>query len=137
MLPSESLRQSRLQQHGTRAPHYLWCADEFDLDSVERTYLDIPELVTLCDQWIEDLEGSQALPAGPAAFVPMREAVQRAAKRLNQIDWSAFAPVTSDFVVFAADGTHDFCDDLGEMQASVSAERIQQFRDRGLLKKNR
>ena len=134
MLPTDSLRQSILKQHGKQAPHYLWCADEFDLGSVDRTQLDVPELVSLCDQWIDELENAHSLPAGPGGMTPLRETVQRAAKRLNKLDWSAFAPVTPDFVVFAADGTHDFCDDIGEMQASVSAEHISDFRARGLLK---
>ena len=59
--------------------------------------------------------------------------VQRVAARLNHLGWAEYAPVTDDFVVFAADGAHEFCDDYGEMVASVPAERVELLRSRGQL----
>ena len=63
----------------------------------------------------------------------MREAVQRAAAQLNRLDWRELTNATDDFVVFAADGMHEFNNDYEEMTASVPAERIAQFRSGKLL----
>ncbi len=43
------------------------------------------------------------------------------------------ADVTADFIVFPADGSHTFCDDLGDMAASVPKPRLKLLRSRKLL----
>lgn len=60
--------------------------------------------------------------------------VQRVAAKLNTLDWSTIAPVTDDFVVFPADGSHTVGDDFEDMQASVPAERLKLLKSRKLWK---
>jgi hypothetical protein len=73
-----------------------------------------------------------ALP-DDSELVPLREAIQRVATCLNRLDWRKYARVTDDFVVFSADGSHSFCDDYGEMVASVPSRKLDRLRSRSLL----
>jgi hypothetical protein len=131
MLPKEATRQSILSQRGPKAPHYLWCADE--LDTREQSYLgriEDKELSALCRQWYDLERGSRPETEELRAI---REMAQRVSARLNRIAWRSHAPVTDDFVVFPADGSHTFCADYEEMLASVPAERVDMLRARKLL----
>lgn len=134
LLVKEFTRQKFLKEHGGSHPAvlsgYLWCADEATFEdmsydvSLPNTNLLKPYKVWydyLCEaDEDEDLQ-------------PFREMVQRVSKRLNQLDWKAILPVTDDFVVFPADGSHTFCDDLGDLQASISPEQWQRFESAGWI----
>lgn len=127
LLIKDSTRQKFLTKYGDdplMLCDYLWSADEatfegFSYDvSLPDTDLLAPYKVWydyLCDQ-DEDEE-----------LQPFREMVQRVSKKLNQLDWTAMIPVTDDFVVFPADGSHTFCDDLGDLQASISPAQWKHF----------
>jgi hypothetical protein len=49
------------------------------------------------------------------------------------MDWTTILPVTDDVIVFPADGSHTFCDDLGDMVASVPKPRLKLLQSRKLL----
>ena len=55
---------------------------------------------------------------------------QRVALQLNALDWRTMLQVTDDFIVFPADGSHSFCDDLGDMAASVPKPRLRLLQSR-------
>jgi hypothetical protein len=135
MLVKESTRKSFIRKHGKKAPYYIWCADEATNDESTNTVqsfnvqIDNEELVKQYGLWYEhlcDLDDDEELQ-------PFREMSQRVAAKLNTLDWSAIVPVTDDFVVFPADGSHTFCDDLGDLNASVPEERLNLLRSRNLL----
>jgi hypothetical protein len=131
MLPKESTRQRVLSARGPKAPHYLWCADE--LSSREHSYLggiEDEELSALCRKWYDQDWGRRP---ETEELRPIREMAQRVSAQLNRIAWHRYAPVTDDFVVFPADGSHTFCGDYEEMLASVPVERLDLLRARKLL----
>jgi hypothetical protein len=131
-LKTEALRQRLVAEKEKQAPHYLWCADECEQgEGVFRTPIRNTTISGLCRDWFTLLpEG--ALP-DDSELVPLREAIQRVAASLNRLDWPKYALVTDDFVVFSADGSHSFCDDYGEMVASVPARKLDRLRSRSLL----
>jgi len=130
MLVKESTRQEFLAKHGANAPYYLWSADEATLPG-QSYNINLPEkpLQRPYSKWyryickVEDDEELQHF----------REMMQRVARRLNQLRWQDLAPVTDDFVVFPADGSHTFCDDIGDLKASISPEQLASFRAKNLL----
>jgi hypothetical protein len=131
-LKTEALRQQLLRDKGKKAPHYIWCADEYeDGAGVFNSPLSDATISRLCREWFAQLPRG-SLP-DDSELVPLREAIQRVAGSLNRLDWRKYAPVTDDFVVFPADGSHSFCGDYAEMVASVPAERIDRLRSQSLL----
>jgi hypothetical protein len=131
-LKTESLRQRVLADKGKQAPHYLWCADECeDGAGVIRATITNAAISRLCRNWYNQLpKGSLS---DDSALVPLRVAIQRVAATLNRLDWQPYAPVTDDFVVFPADGSHSFCDDYAEMLATIPATRLDLLRSRRFL----
>lgn len=133
MLPKRVWRERMLAEKGAEAPHYIWAADEVD------TFRDMAYFAEIADPVIERavLEWFAQMPDRELPedndLLPMRDMVRRVAARLNQLQWSKYATVTDDFVVMAADGSHSFVDDFGDMEASVPRERIDQFRSRRSL----
>jgi hypothetical protein len=121
-----------LADKGKRAPHYLWCADECEEgDGVICATVTDATVSRLCRDWYRQLpKGS--LPDDSALF-PLREAIQRVAATLNRLDWQPYAPVTDDFVVIPADGTHSFCADYAEMLSSIPPDRLDLLRSRLFL----
>lgn len=132
LLVKDSTRQAFVKEHGKNVvllSEYLWCADEATADEDWSYDVSLPEAkllppykvwyTYLCDQ--DDDEELQ----------PFREMVQRVSKQLNQLDWKSIIPVTDDFVVFPADGSHTFCDDLGDLQASITPTQWKQFESVG------
>ncbi len=124
-------RRRALAAKGDSAPHFLWCADELTGDSASAYTIRLRDarLAELMAQWFDrPTTGDEAVD-----LAPLRAMVQRAAARLGALDWARHIPATDDFVVFAADGTHVFCDDYGELTASVPPERVELLRSRGFL----
>jgi hypothetical protein len=131
-LKTDSLRQKVLKDKGKRAPHYLWCADECeDGDGVIHATITDAAVSRLCRDWYHQLPGSSL--SDDSSLVPLRETIQRVAAALNRLDWQPYAPVTDDFVVIPADGSHSFCDDYAEMIASVPPARLDLLRSRSFL----
>lgn len=125
----EAARRKVLAKKGHKVPHYLWCADELGAGRRDAEIGD-PAVAAMCRRWYAHVP--KELPEDEQ-LRPMREMVQRVATRLNHLSWSAYAPVTDDFVVFAADASHTFCADYEEMLASVPPERVALLRSRGML----
>ena len=130
MLVKESTRQQLLATRAGNDPTFLWSADELtEPGAAYNVFLSGWRMGRLYRKWyrylcaVEDDEEIQ----------PFREMVQRVARRLNQLRWLDLAPVTDDFVVFPADGSHTFCDDLGDMTASVLPNQLALLRTRNLL----
>jgi len=119
-LTKEKLRKERVAEKGKDAPYYLWCADETDLpDHGFQICLNKAEIKVRC------LEIYRLIGVDESKNLALlRVTMQRVAKALN---------ATDDFVVFPADGSHTYCDDMGDMRASVPAARLELLRERGLL----
>lgn len=130
MLVKESTRKKFQVQHGEQAPDYIWGADEVTLPglacNVDIASKQLAGLYRTWYDWLCDVEDDEALQ-------PFREMIQRVAKKLNTLRWQELAPVTDDFVVFAADGSHTFCDDQGELLASISQKQYTLLQKRRLL----
>jgi hypothetical protein len=131
MLAKESVRRKLVSEKGAEAPHYLWCADEPTQPGwVYNAEIKDATVSALCRRWYDQPWGHRS---ETKELRPFREMVQRAAARLNGLAWREYAPVTDDFVVFAADASHTFCADYEEMLASVPAERVELLRSRRML----
>ena len=132
LLAPEAARRRALAEYGNTAPHHLWCADELTGGRTGAHMAETvdAELAASLRRWYDLQPGGDD---DAAELAPLRAMVQRVAARLNARPWGDDLPVTDDFVVFAADGTHEFCDDYGEMVASVPTERVALLRSRGLL----
>ncbi|AMV20806.1 hypothetical protein [Planctomyces sp. SH-PL14] len=127
----EVTRQAILKKAKGRFPEGIWLADE--LTNVGQAFnVDIKnaELTEQYGLWYEHL----AEQDDEEDLQLFREMVQRVSAALNRLDWSALAPVTDDFVVFPADGSHTFGDDLEDLRASVPADRLQLLKSRKLWK---
>ena len=133
MLPKQAWRERMLAEKGEGAPHYIWAADEIDTfrDMVYFAEIGDPAIERIVFDWYAQMPDRE-LP-DDNDLLPLRDMVRRVAARLNEFQWSKYATVTDDFVVMAADGSHSFVDDFGDMEASVPRERIDQFRSRRLL----
>lgn len=131
MLVKESVRRRRIAEKGANVPHHLWSADELTEPSgVYTAEFKDAILAKLCRQWYDQPWGEKP---ETEELLPIREMVQRVATRLNGLPWDKHVPVTNDFVIFAADASHTFSDDYGEMLASVPRERVELLRSRGFL----
>jgi hypothetical protein len=132
MLPKESVRAHALAHRGETAPTYIWGADELlDNDLSYRARFQDRTLCSLFDRWFKLID--RELPEGPDELLPLQKMTQRIATRLNGLDWKQYAKVTDDFIVFAADGSHNYCDDYAEMVASVPAQTIALLRSQRML----
>ena len=131
LLVPEAYRRKALTAWGDKAPHYLWCADELTGRTAAAHTAETvdPPLSDLMQRW----HTRPGFGEGAEELQPVREMVQRAAARLNRYPWADHLPVTDDFVVFGADGTHEFLDDHGDLVASVPSERVELLRSRGML----
>lgn len=131
MLPKEAVRRKLMSEKGAKAPHYLWCADELIHSGwVYNVTIDDATVSDLFHRWYDYPWGSHP---EVEELRPLREMVQRIAARMNKLSWKEHAPVTDDFVVFAADGSHTFSADYEEMLASVPVERIEALRFQRML----
>jgi hypothetical protein len=132
LLVKESVRRKLIAEKGKPGLDYIWVADELTYpDWMYSAEIEDPRIARLCWKWCsrrlpEDIEEEEELG-------PMRATVQRVAARLNQLDWGQYTQATDDFVIFPADSSHTFCDDYGDMIASVPAPGIELLRSRDLL----
>ncbi len=130
MLVKESARKTFLKKRPKEALYYVWGADEQQDEEYSITIeLSNDKLLDHYGVWYEhlcELEDDEELQ-------PFREMTQRVALQLNALDWTTILPVTDDFIVFPADGSHTFCDDLGDMAASVPKPRLKLLQSRKLL----
>jgi hypothetical protein len=135
MLVKESTRKQMLAQHGKKAPYYIWCADELTSpgQAVE-IYIPHKQIQKVYRVWYAHLCEVDEQEAELQLF---REMIQRVALKLNSLNWQELAPVTDDFVVFPADGSHNFMDDFGDLSASVTPERLRLLRARNLIGKKK
>jgi hypothetical protein len=131
-LKTEALRKEVIVEKGKKAPHYLWCADEYEVgDGVFRDTVEDKTISRLCREWFLQLP-ERPLP-DDNDLIPLRQTIQRVATVLNRLDWPQYTSVTDDFVVFPADGSHSFGGDYEEMVASVPQEKLDLLRSRSLL----
>ncbi|MBS0201644.1 MAG: hypothetical protein JSS49_02005 [Planctomycetes bacterium] len=131
MLVKDSVRQKFIKKQGEEhAPYYIWGADEItDPDQSFQVHLASDRLRTLYSTWYQylcDVDDDDELQH-------FREMIQQVSKSLNELDWKSFAPVTDDFVVAPADGSHTFCDDLGDLLASVTPRQLELLQSRKLI----
>lgn len=75
---------------------------------------------------------------GPTVFLdgeeilPIRQAMQQGARRLNELDWSQIAPVTEEFVVAILDDSGDF-DVFDDIAACVPTAKVKRLVKGGWL----
>lgn len=134
LLVKESTRQKFLKEHGSSHPvilsECLWCADEATFEDMSYDVgLPNADLLKPYKVWYDYLCEAD----DDEDLQPFREMVQRVSKKLNQLDWKTIIPVTDDFVVFPADGSHTFDDDLGDLQASISLDQWKRFESAGWI----
>lgn len=133
LLVKDSTRQKFLKEHSDNPillSDYLWCADEATFEGLsDGVSLPDADLLAPYKVWYDylcDREDDEELQ-------PFREMVQRVSQKLNRLDWKKIIPVTDDFVVFPADGSHTFCDDLGDLQASITPAQWKRFEAAGWI----
>lgn len=133
LLVKESTRQKFLKEHSDNPiilSEYLWSADEATFKGmsydVNLPDADLLKPYKIWYGYLCEMEEDEELQ-------PFREMVQRVSKKLNQLDWKPIIPATDDFVVFPADGSHTFCDDLGDLQASISPAQWKRFESAGWI----
>ena len=127
-MPCLSRREAIISSNSDTAPSLIWDHDEFD-DDLAVVDADIGDstLTKCCGNWYASLK------SGTTNLTSFREMVQRASKRLNQLDWHSISNVTDDFVVYPGDMSHYFCGPISDMQASIPDTRMASFRERRLL----
>ena len=108
------------------SPHYVWSVWDFENDEDE-PYPPYPfentDTIRACE--ILQIEIDMGSRFGHA-----RRLLYQIARKLNQLDWSAYTPITSNFIVFA----HDDEDIASALRYSgATREQIRDWRQRGLL----
>jgi hypothetical protein len=129
-LIATSVREQALRDRGRRAPDGIWMADNTDGDDQSRNIFlrHDPQTHRICGEIFRLLAQDE-----DGTLRELRRTLQRVCRRLNRLDWTSIRPVTDDFVVFPADGSHTFYDDYGDLAASAPAERLELLRERGYL----
>ena len=118
-LATVSLRDRVLATKGAEAPYYLWSPQE------------LPNSREVINATLDDEVLLAKVRAHPNLV--SRKLARSAALRLNELDWSRILPVAEVFVVIASDATQAFADTFGDIKASISEERLERLRSRGLL----
>ena len=131
LLPYVRTQKRLIEKNPGNFSDYIWSADEHDCkDDGVFAYLKDEELEGLYRKWYAHLCRSKTQKSTLHQF---RRMVQRVCKKLNKMDWSDLAMATEDFVVFPADGAHEFCNDYAEMVASLTNDQIKKLISKGLL----
>ena len=128
MLIKESARKAHIAKEYWH-PGDLWMADEWTYPEKSKDiHVANPQLGQLYQTWY------QCLCANEAERLPLfRQMTQRVSRKLNLINWQSLLPVTDDFVVFPADGSHNYMDDVGDLLASISPAQEKLLRSRNLI----
>lgn len=131
MLVKESARRKFIEKQGEEhAPYYIWGADEVSCPAqafqVHLSHERLQDLYSTWYQYLSNVDDDDELQ-------PFREMIQQVSRTLNELDWKSIAPVTDDFVVAPADGSHTFCDDLGDVLASVTPRQLELLQSRKLI----
>jgi hypothetical protein len=102
-----------------RAPYlwwYLWHYDEDDDEPSPRLDVTDPDTLAACDAL--DTEINMRLRSDLA-----ERALYEICRALNKLDWSKYAPVTPDFIVYACDQTeHEFIEDALRLSGATEAQ---------------
>src|SRR5206468_3151806 len=86
-LQTQEYRKQVAEKRGKDAPHYIYCADEYSLESdTINLELDNPTITKLSNDWFSQLP-VRKLPCDEDVN-PMHAAIKRIATRLNRLDWT-------------------------------------------------
>jgi hypothetical protein len=128
----ESKRQHILETIDSRhIPNSVWVDPWYDLTDENEPYPPFPiedaESLEACDRFQIEVSGERLhFPRFRLAIRTLRQI----ARALNQLDWSAYAPVTPDFIVF----TNDQEDIAMSLRLSgATPDQLASWRKRGLL----
>ncbi len=110
----------------------IWLADELTYTEMSQdVHITNSELNPLYRTWHDWLCNHDGEDTG---MEQLRKMVQRVSQRLNQMNWKLFLPVTDDFVVFPADGSHTFYDDIGDLLSSITPAQESMLRSRNMIR---
>ncbi|MBZ0287699.1 MAG: hypothetical protein K8I30_08795 [Anaerolineae bacterium] len=127
----EKDRQRKLQEHGAdRALYYIWWyLWEFDDDDVEltpRLHITDPETLEICNRLEVEINSRWAGWRGA-------KILRQLARELNKLNWSQYAPVTPDFIVYACDQTEHEEIAASLRYSGATKEQLADWRKHGLL----
>jgi hypothetical protein len=92
----ESERKGWLKTHGKDAKHMVWNPAEFQHYETNQTQFDDDQLEEACEWLNGELENK-------GSHAPAKRLLVEVAAELNKLDWSKFAKVTPDLIVYAVD----------------------------------
>ncbi|HEY9676471.1 MAG TPA: hypothetical protein V6C76_00615 [Drouetiella sp.] len=124
-LPKVSARDEFINEHGEKAPHYIWCPDE--VEAPEQSFdiqLEDAPLRALCARLYNILDRY--------SVAPLRQMLVKLSRNLNELDWTHTSVVTEDFVVYPADYSHE----IGYhelMRDSIPTQRLDLLRNKKML----
>jgi hypothetical protein len=105
---------------------YPWEFDDDDANLNPSVPITDPETLDACERL--NIEFSARLKSDLATKI-----LYQIAHELNQLDWSQYAPVTPDFIVYACDDTkHTDIDEVLRLSGATK-EQLADWRKRGLL----
>jgi len=107
---------------------YLWDTDKDKPEHVPHPTLLItdPETLEACERL--DVEVNMRQKSSLAV-----RTLYQIARELNQLDWSQFAPVTPDFIVYACDQTEHVDIPVSLRRSGATKQQIKDWRKRGML----
>jgi hypothetical protein len=128
----ESDRQQTISE---RPPHHLRAGVVWSLIWDDEAHSDIPypplpitdpELLEACENFNADMRRGRD-------YAFMVRTMRSVARELNKLDWSKYAPVTSDFVVFDCDDTEHTRPAVSLRYSGATEQQLADWRKRGLL----
>ena len=137
MLVKESWRKQVLadSEKCSDPAYFLWSHDELhDQQKAIICELSDPQLNSLCQEWYaEQYSVANESLSAEEALEPMRKLCRRVCQSLNQIEWTEYALVTDDFVVFPADGSHTFLEDGEDLMVCIPPDKLAILQSRGFM----
>lgn len=132
LLPGFESRRQRIQK--TLEPRYIpaeawanaWDFTEHEDESYPPLPIEEKETLSMC----EILQTEVTVRGNFARYRHSIKTLRQIAQALNQLDWSKYAPVTPDFIVFAYDQ-----EDISRAlrMSGATHDQISSWRERGLL----
>lgn len=116
--------RQRIISEGNEIQYYLWAPDELR-ERCPEVNLSDPEVLAKCLLFTQLMSLKHSASSG-------YKILRSVAKRLSSMDWSNILPVTSDFIVFAADNASEI-DLMKDMKESVPADKLADLKKRKLL----